>query len=174
MKSLNKKNQLLIIAYILSLVLCYFVAIVPSLEHYSNFVDQEKTLEELANINSKNSALLQKEKQLNDFLIEYKSNEMGSFQNELLHQINTYSTQSGITIIAFDAPHEVIENGLKTSSYLFKLKGDFKAILETLNQIENTPNIGLIKNLNFIKNKNYRTGKYYLTASVILEKKENI
>lgn len=173
MKIVNKKITLLLFTYGITLVFCYLMAVSPTIKYYNQYNKQLETLANFKKLNTTEKKLYQKDQQLNNFLNTYNRDDNTTFQNNLLQKLNRFCTTDKLEIIAFNAPHLFLSHGIITSSYSFTLKGNYKDILETLNSIENSPGIGVIKSIHFIKKKNYKTGKNYLTASVILEKKEN-
>ncbi|KFF12009.1 general secretion pathway protein [Flavobacterium hydatis] len=171
---LNRRNKLLLVGFFLTLCICYSFAISNTIGYYNEYSAKEK---QLANTNETPkliAQLVQKEKQLDSFLSQYNINPSESFQNDLLKQLNTYSTNYHLKIIDFKEPHSITEKGFVTTSYVFSLEGSFNGCLALLNKIENNPSLGNIKHLNFTKKRNYKTNVDQLSVEVIMQKNQGV
>ncbi|MCC9070884.1 general secretion pathway protein [Flavobacterium sp. F-65] len=171
---LNKKNKLLLVGFFLTLCICYSFAISNTIEYYKEYKAKEEQLLSTIETPKLISQLVQKEKQLDLFLSNYTINTTDSFQNDLLKQLNTYSTNYHLKIIDFKEPHIITEKGFITTSYIFSLEGSFNGCLALLNKIENDATLGSIKHLNFMKKRNYKTNLDELSVEVIIQRNQGV
>lgn len=171
---LNKKNKLLVAGFFLTLCICYSFAISNTITYYKEYKAKEEQLANTIESPKLISQLVQKEKQLDSFLSHYDVNITDSFQNDLLKQLNTYSSNYHLKIIDFKEPHIITEKGFVITSYVFSLEGSFNGCLALLNKIENDATLGSIKHLNFIKKRNYKTNLDELSVEVIIQKNRGV
>lgn len=168
----NKKNKILFLVFFATLYFCYTFAISNTLDNYFVY---KKNISMLTNDYDNPQMvfqLKQKEIQLNELLLKYNVTTSESLQNDLLKQLNFYSSTYHLKIIDFKEPHLIISNDFTNTSYIFSLEGSFNDCLALLNKIENNPTFGSIKHLNFIKKRNYKNNVDQLFVEVILMKEK--
>lgn len=167
---LDNRNKFLVAGLIAALWLCYNFAIANTVEYYSKYSVKADIVRGSANQPAELRTLTHREKQLDVMLEFYNADTGNSFQNGLLKELSVLSEKEGLSIVAFQQPHNYREKGIHTTSYLFSLKGSFNGILRVVNTIENNTSLGFIKHIAFIKKKNYKTNTQYLVADIILQK----
>lgn len=167
---LNKKNKLLLLGFIITLFLCYKMAIKKTIEYYSEYKSQKELIDNINNSPKVLSNLLAKEKQINQWLQE-NDNLSYSFQNELLKHLNFYCSSHNLRVVDFKEPHKITEKETETSSYIFSVEGNFNTVLGLINKIENNSGIGFIKHIATEKRMNYKTNTEYIVTTIIIEKK---
>jgi len=163
----KNKNILLIFGFIISLVICYQLAISKTFQQkqqYDTLKKQELLFESAPR---KLSLLKQKEVYYDSLLTKYQL-DGSSIQNNLLKSINTFADNNNLKIIGFIEPHVTIQNELTINTYEFVIEGGFNEINHLVYQLEQKTKFGEIVHLHFEKKKNYRSGKYYLQAKVLL------
>lgn len=168
--TLNRKNKILILGFLLALYICYSSAISNTIKYYNEYCAKSILITENNNSPKLAFQLGQKEKQLDLVLSQYNIKTSESFQNDLLKQLNNYSDTFHLKIIDFKEPHSITQKQFITTSYIFSVEGSFNGCISLLNKIENNPNLGSIKHLNFIKKRNFKTNTDQLFAEVILQK----
>ncbi|MGY3793185.1 hypothetical protein [Aquimarina sp. 433] len=117
------------------------------------------------------AALANKEKQL-DEILKQNNVEGNSIQNNLLKALNTLSSTSNFTIIAFEEPHIYKdEASQKTSTtYNFTLQGSYSSLIKVIYALEQSYSFGNIIHNNFEKKKNFKTGKNHLQCTIFLQR----
>lgn len=170
---LNRKNKLLILGLILSLYLCYSLAIDKTIEYYKQYKDQKELISTTNNNPKLLFNLLLKEKQIDQWLSknDYVST---AYQNELLKELNAYCSLHNLKIVDFKEPHKVIEKKSEINNYSFSVEGSFNTVLGLINKIENNPGLGFIKHLSTEKIMNYKSNEEYILTSLILQKRQDI
>ncbi len=166
--TIKQKNSALLIGFVTILILAYFLSISETLSlkrNYKNLKNQELLF---ANIPQRLQVLSQKEKYYDSLLQHYQITET-SLQNNLLKTIDRYAENHSIRVVSFNEPHSILQNGKKTHSYMFRVSGDFNAILGLAYQLEQRSKFGMIASLHFEKIKNYRTGKETLEGQFVLQ-----
>lgn len=171
---LNNKNKLLITGIVALGLISYKFAISKTIETYQLHQSQVKSLTDINVFSKSKNALIQKDIQLTNYLNKFKTDNSKSFQNKLLKEISSVCTSHHLKIINFKEPLEIKTNGLLVSYYKIQLKGNYRNLIEGINQIENTTNMGAIKNLHFLKQNPFVLETDFLTAQFIIEKKETI
>jgi hypothetical protein len=171
---LNKKNKILVLGFLLALYICYSFAISNTITYYKEYNLKNELISNNNNAPKLAHQLRLKEKQLDLVLSQYNITATESFQNDLLKQLNTYSTTYRLKIIDFKEPHITSEKNFVTTSYIFSLEGSFNGCLALLNKIENNPNLGSIKHLNFTKKRDYKTNTDHLFVEVIIQKNQGV
>jgi hypothetical protein len=168
--TLNKKNKLLLVGFVIVLYICYSFAISNTVNYYKEYQTKQQEIAADSNMPKLVGQLIQKEKQLDQILSQYDVNISESFQNDLLKKLTSYSDSYKLKIVDFQEPHTISQKGFTTTSYIFSLEGSFNGCLAVLNTIENNPSLGNIKHLNFVKKKNYKTNTDQLFVEVIMQK----
>nr|WP_315247395.1 hypothetical protein [uncultured Flavobacterium sp.] len=171
---LNNKNKLLIVGFFVVLYICYSFAISNTINYYKEYKNKQEEITADSNMPKLAGQLMQKEKQLDQVLVNYDMDVSASFQNDLLKQLTSYSENYQLKIVDFQEPHVVTQKGFIITSYIFSLEGSFNGCLALLNKIENTPSLGNIKHLNFIKTRNFKTNTDQLRLEVIVEKNKGV
>ena len=92
-----------------------------------------------------------------------------SFQQTLLKKINSFAEKEKITIISFEEPHEFERNEINLKTYFFEIKGDFRALLKLINELERQQ-LGQLVSVNFTKKKKYRTNRTALSCQFYIQK----
>lgn len=171
---LNNKNKLLIVGFLIVLYICYSFAISNTINYYKEYKNKQEEITAYSNMPKLAGQLMQKEKQLDQVLVNYDVDVSESFQNDLLKQLTSYSETYRLKIVDFQEPHIITQKGFIITSYIFSLEGSFNGCLSLLNKIENTPSIGNIKHLNFVKTRNFKTNTDQLRVEVIVEKNKGV
>lgn len=162
------KNILLVIGFIISLYLCYYLAISNTLVLKKEYNDLKKEELLFKNTPKQLSLLKQKEKHYDSILNKYQIQD-GSIQNNLLKTINITANLNSLKLVSFLEPHISNTNDLTIKTYQFIIEGSYNSILKLIHHLEQKTKFGEIINLHFEKKKNFRTGKHYLQASVLLK-----
>ena len=170
---LDRKNKILVFGFMATLYLCYAFAFSNTFIYYNEYQKQKELAESNLSDPALLEKLLQRERQLDTYLIRYSTAAGKTFQNELLKNLSVLSRKNKLKIVDFREPHAFAENGVKTTSYLFSLQGSFNGILLLMNSVENNPSLGIVKHISFIKKKDYKTNTDYLTAEIVLQKNES-
>jgi len=165
---LNKKNKILIGAFLIMLVLCYKLALENTLKLHHSYGDNLKKKELLSNIPAQLAQLSQKEqyytKQLSELHIDNSS-----MQNNLLKFLNLHTAKNKVQIIDFNAPHNYESEEHTINTFAFYLQGNYEGILKTIYALEQQKGFGEISHIQFEKQKNHRTKKTYLQARILLK-----
>lgn len=166
---LNRKNKLLVLGIVLTLYLCYSLAIKKTINYYNEYKTQKELIVNLNNNPKLLNSLIVREKQIDKWLIknDYASD---SFQNELLKQLNNYSSNHNLKIVDFKEPHQLTENETQINSYSFSVEGSFIKVLGLINSIENNSNLGFIKHFSTTKKMNFKTNEEYIITNIIVQK----
>jgi len=164
----QQKNIVLIIGFLVSLYICYQLAISKTLEQKEQHNELSKEVLLSKNGPKQLSLLKQKEVYYDSLLTKYQL-DGSSVQNNLLKVINAYSEANNIKVISFLEPHLIIKNELIIKTYDFTLEGQYNDINKLIYQLEQHTKFGEIINLKFEKKNNFRTGRYYLRARVLLK-----
>ena len=162
------KNILLVLGFLLTLIICYQLAIVKTIElntEYKGLKHQESFFK---NTPKQVSILKQKERYYDSLLTKLQLNG-SSIQNNLLKTINRYAELNNLKLISFLEPHTILKNDLTIKTYNFTLEGNYNNIINLIYQLEQKTKFGEVINLHFEKKKNFRTGKHYLQAKVLLK-----
>lgn len=169
---LNKKNKILIIAIIISLILIYKLAISKTVHYYGLLDSLNQKIENAAEQNNASNNLAIKNKKLDDILekLDYNS-EIKNQQNNLLKVINEDAEKYNLTVAAFEEPKTIIETTNKIAHYHFSIIGDYNNTLLLLNDLENKATFGKIKHFKTEKKTNYKENSKFITTEIILEKK---
>lgn len=167
---LDRKNKFLLLGFLLTLYISYVFAISRTITYYKEYKSKNELIATNTITPKLALQLYQKEKQLDLILSQYNITPSESFQNDLLKQLNMYSTAYHLKIIDFKEPHIITEKGYTATSYIFSLEGSFNGCLALLNKIENNATLGTIKHIDFIKKKNYKTNGDELFVEVVLVK----
>ena len=164
----RSKNILLIIGFVLTLILCYTLAISKTIEQKQTY-NTLKTQEELfKNAPKQLSLLSQKQRYYDSLLTKYQLNG-SSIQNNLLSQITAFSEDHQLKVISYLEPHILVKNELTMRTYEFVIEGEYNSINQLIYQLEQHSKFGDIISLHFERKKNFRTGRYYLQARVLLQ-----
>lgn len=162
------KNTILILSFLITLMVCYQLAIVKTIDlkkEYNNLKQQEILF---ANTPKQVMLLKQKQQYYDGLLSKYQLNG-SSVQNNLLKTINIFADSTNIRVIGFLEPHIIHKNDLKISTYQFTLEGDYNAIIKLIHKLEQDTKFGEIIHLAFEKKTNLRTGNVSLQAQILLK-----
>lgn len=169
---LNKKNKMLVFGFIVSLYVCYNLALSKTLFYRSQY---KSNLEiEEGNLNNPRllAQLKNKETEIDKWLLANNSN-LSNFQNELLKQISEFSETYRLKVVDFKEPHRFMENKSVIENYTFSVEGSFNNTLIMLNKMENKHNLGQVKHVSTQKKMNYKTNEDYLITTVVIQKTTN-
>lgn len=169
---LDKKNKLLIFAFVVLLYICYTFAVKNTIVYYSQYNSLKNTAEIIGYTPKQLAELSMREKHLDNALLKFNENNSTSFQNMLLKNIALLAGDYNLIIVNFGQPHIITDSKIKTSSYSFTIRGSFNGILLSVNRIENNPVLGYVKHISFIKKTDYKNNLDYLEATIILQKIE--
>lgn len=164
----KQKNILLVIVFIITLFICYQLAIRKTLDQKRQFnvLNQEALL---FKDGSKKLYLIKQKEHYYDSLLTKNQLYGSSVQNNLLKFINTFARKNNIKVISFLEPHKITKNGLTIKTYNFIVEGVYNDINGLLYELEQQTKFGEIISLHFEKKKDFRINKYYLQASVLLK-----
>lgn len=168
--SITKKNWILLAAFLITLWVCYELALAPTFllkqENTRLELKQQQyqnTLATITNLKAQNSAY-------DTLLNTYKISSDISLQSNLLEIVNTYCINNRLTIISFDKAHRFEENKNLLNTYSFKVRGSYTSILKLIYNLEQKNKFGKVSSVFFEKKKNYRTYRSYLNCEVYLQK----
>jgi len=167
----RNKNILLVTGLVLVLFIAYQYGFSKTFRISKEVTKLENQKQAYQSAPAQLAALANKEKQLNEIL--QKNNVEGnSLQNNILKTLNTLSTSSGFTIVAFEEPHTFVDKTSQktTTTYNFKLQGDYKSLLHVIYSLEQKYSFGNVIQLDFQKKKYFRTRKTYLQCNVLLQR----
>jgi len=162
------KNILLVVGFMITLVICYRLAVAKTIEQHKLYsqLKQEQTLfdnmpKQLAQLNHK--------KKFYDSILDVYQIKGSSVQNNLIQTINVFSKEKGVKIVDFGEPHLQQKDDILIKTYQFILEGDFQSLNGLIYQLEQKTKFGEIINVHFEKKKDLRTGKQFLQATVLLK-----
>ncbi len=170
----SKKNWFLIIGLLALVWISYsfsFSKTMVEKEIYKELLEQSNSVSDLP---SQLSYLKQQEKYYDSILRVNQINSENSFQNNLLRKINEHCKQNTMGIIAFQEPHIIVTEDSEISTYIFKIQGSFKDLIELVHNLEDEGNYGKILSFTFQKSLNYKTKKNYLECEVFLQRRQNL
>ncbi|WP_304145934.1 hypothetical protein [Mesoflavibacter zeaxanthinifaciens] len=166
--SKKQKNIVLIIGFVLTLFICYKLAINKTIHQKQQFDNLYKEILLFKNAPKQLSLLKQKEVYYDSLLTKYQLYG-SSIQNNLLKVINTFSNDNNLKVVSFLEPHTITKNDLIVKNYEFVVEGNYNDINQLIYQLEQKTKFGEIINLHFEKKKNFRTGRLHLQAKVLLK-----
>jgi hypothetical protein len=164
----RNKNILLILGFIAVLFLCYQVSIKKTFALKTEITKLNDSISRYEYLSKESQNLKAKESYF-DSILSTNNLKNISIQNNILEDLNTLSEKKGFSIIGFNEPHSISENGINISSYAFTVQGDFNDILELIYHFEQETNLGKISHVNFEKKKNYRRNSNYLECFIVIE-----
>lgn len=164
----KQKNIILVIGFLLSVYICYQLAISKTLDQKAQHdrLSKEVMLSKNA---PKQLLLLNKKAVYYDSILSKHHLAGTSIQNNLLKFINSNAEAHNLKVVSFLEPHVINQNELVIKTYDFTVEGDYNNINQLIYQLEQRTKYGEIINLHFEKKKNFRTGKSYLQARVLLK-----
>lgn len=166
--TIQQKNRLLVVGFLATLVMGYFLSISETLSLKRNY-DQLKENERIfKNIPQRLGVLSQKEAHYDSLLVSHQITET-SLQNNLLKALERYAESEQIKIVSFNEPHTYSEKDKTVNSYAFTVSGNFNAILGLAYELEQRSKFGMIASLEFEKIKSYRTNKVSLEGDFVLQ-----
>lgn len=164
-----QKNSILLLGFLLSLWVCFVLAITPTLELKSQVdVLKKKHFENQQILSNLNSLLLQK-KQYDQLLEKHHLSSRTSLQNNLLEVINQFGKENKLSIISFNKPHSFNNKNTRFKTYSFKVRGSYSSILKLIHSLEQKYSFGKISSCSFEKKKNYRTYRSYLDCEIFIQ-----
>jgi uncharacterized protein YnzC (UPF0291/DUF896 family) len=165
----KNKNRLLIVGFFVVLFIAYSFSIKKTMEAKGLLTTLRSEKELQSNAQSKIFNLQQENAHLDSILRKKDLSIENSFQQTLLKKINSFAEKEKITIISFEEPHEVERNEIHLKTYFFEIKGNFRALLKLINELERQQ-LGQLVSVNFTKKKNYRTNRTALTCQFYIQK----
>ncbi|GAA3553780.1 hypothetical protein [Snuella lapsa] len=162
------KIILLLLGFLLTLTLCYQLAISKTIELNVTYKDLKQQEALYKNAPRQMSLLKQKQHYYDSLLTKYQL-QGNSVQNNLLKSINTFADSTNIKVVHFLEPHKVVNNDITINTYQFTLEGDYNNMVRLIHKLEQKTKFGEIINLHFEKKKNFRTGTFYLQLHVLLK-----
>jgi hypothetical protein len=167
-----KKNSILVSAFIVLMLLCYSMAIEPTLD----LINETKVLNKEKRTNEQGldqlQYLSQQNKQLKEVLETYSIHNGASVQNNLLEIVNIFGKENNLNIVSFDEPHSFTEQESLLNTYAFQVRGSYTSILKLMYVIEQQYKFGKLVSCSFEKKKNYRTYKSYLDCTIYIQRVE--
>ncbi len=167
MKS-NTKLILLAIGVIITLLLCYKMAIANTISLRKEYQMLSKELLFFDEIPEQLS-VLNKKKKYYDSLLSEMNIENTSIENNLLRVLNTEAKKNNLNVIDFNNHHLYSDNHGELKTFIFTLQGDFTNLLKTIHQFEVNGNFGEVIHVEFNKKKNYKTNKDFLNATIFIQ-----
>ncbi len=164
----KSKNILLLCGFMVTLFLCYQLAISKTISLKRNYEDL-KTQELLFSNTPKQISILKQKQHYYDSILSSNKIKGNSVQNNLLEAVNTFAKNNEVKIVSFVEPHLIRQNDLKISTYQFSLEGNYNNLIELVHKLEQETRFGEIINLHFEKKKNFRTNSFYLRVNVLLK-----
>ncbi|WP_442267057.1 hypothetical protein ACSIGC_04990 [Tenacibaculum sp. ZS6-P6] len=165
----KKKNLLLLIGFVLSLPLLYFISFSNTFELKEKYKNLIKEKESADNISTNLMMLKQEEKYIDSILKSENILLNNSFQQILLKKINSYKQKNKVEIVEFNNYVQVSDNGIKCQIYPITIRGDYNSLLQFLNFFEKE-GLGEIKSYSFIKKKDYSRRKEYLNLEILFKR----
>lgn len=164
----RKKNKILIVVAIISLILTYHLGITKTVSEYYRFVN----LKGKSKIFQNNTDQFKNLKELNIYydslLIDQKWTGI-SLQYDLLNALTSYAPKHGIYINKFSNPYQVILEDGVLNTYSFSVRGSYNNLISLINWLEQMHNFGEIIHLSFIKKNNRKSNTDYLELEVLLQ-----
>ncbi|WP_190808386.1 hypothetical protein [Flagellimonas sp. S3867] len=167
----RKKNIVLILLILLSLLLCYKLAISNTLALKREYGALTKEEGLYKNIPQQLSLLSKKEAYLDTVLQDLNINNT-SMENNLLRIINQEVSKNQLSLIDYNPAHISKQNETNFITYNFTLRGSFPSILKAIYSIEKHSGFGEIIHVDFTKEKNYKTRRNFLEASIYIQSLE--
>ncbi len=165
---ISLKNKLLFAGTLLLFLASYKLAIRNSIAALHEYRELTSRSDLTGDIPEKIAILRQKEIYFDSILSKMDLGDT-SIQNNLLRVLNQEAMKNEIRVMDFNEPHTFIEDGHRTNTYSFNLKGGYGNILKTIHNIEQKGNFGKVVHLYFEKKKNYRTKESYLEVTVFVQ-----
>ncbi len=167
----RNKNILLIAGLLLVLFFAYHFGFAKTFSVSEEVSKLESQKQAYQSAPAQLAALANKEKQL-DEILQKNNVEGSSLQNNILKTLNSLSTDSGFSIIAFEEPHIFRDETSQkmTTTYNFTLQGDYKSLINVVYALEQKYSFGNVVQVNFEKKKNFRARKTYLQCTVLLQR----
>lgn len=169
--SYRKKNRILIVSFLILLYVVYHFSVKKTIEHKYALEELVKEKKLLDNASFRITNLQNRNKSLTEVLEKSNISVSNSFEQILLQKINNLSEKLGLNIVSFNKPHVFQEKNIKTTTYIFELKGSYKLLLEFLNLIDGE-GLGKIESTSFEKRKDYQKNNYYIILKIFLKKRE--
>jgi hypothetical protein len=165
----KNKNILLVVGFFVVLFIAYSFSIKKTMEAKELLTTLWSEKELQSNAQSKIFNLQQENAHLDAILRKRDLSIENSFQQTLLKKINSFAEKEKITIISFEEPHEFERNEINLKTYFFEIKGDFRALLKLINELERQQ-LGQLVSVNFTKKKKYRTNRTALSCQFYIQK----
>lgn len=165
----KNKNILLVVGFFVVLFIAYSFSIKKTMEAKELLTTLWSEKELQSNAQSKIFNLQQENAHLDAILRKRDFSIENSFQQTLLKKINSFAEKEKITIISFEEPHEFERNEINLKTYFFEIKGDFRALLKLINELERQQ-LGQLVSVNFTKKKKYRTNRTALSCQFYIQK----
>ena len=165
----KNKNILLVVGFFVVLFIAYSFSIKKTIEAKELLTTLWSEKELQSNAQSKIFNLQQENAHLDAILRKRDLSIENSFQQTLLKKINSFAEKEKITIISFEEPHEFERNEINLKTYFFEIKGDFRALLKLINELERQQ-LGQLVSVNFTKKKKYRTNRTALSCQFYIQK----
>jgi len=165
----KNKNILLVLGFFVVLFIAYSFSIKKTMEAKELLTTLWSEKELQSNAQSKIFNLQQENAHLDAILRKRDLSIENSFQQTLLKKINSFAEKEKITIISFEEPHEFERNEINLKTYFFEIKGDFRALLKLINELERQQ-LGQLVSVNFTKKKKYRTNRTALSCQFYIQK----
>lgn len=164
----KRKNQLLLAASVLFLLLCYFLAFKGTWALYSE-VQELETQIKLANGAPQKVAIMESRLAELDRLPGLKQNADTSIQQELLGVVTEYCQKTGTILREFPKTLVSEEGDYRVETNVFTVEGGFSKLLELVYLLEQKNRLGKIASVQYNSKRDVRTKALSLTASVYLQ-----
>lgn len=168
MTNIKMKNKIIIATFLLSLFLCYKLAILKTINARQQLNILSKESVQISNTSKELYQLKIKESYYDSLLNTYQFKNL-SIQNQILNILNEFSSNGSIEIKKFKEPHTIEENELIIKTFDLTIKANYNNIIKLVHHFEQKERFSEIINLNLKKIKNHKTGKYFLQAKILLK-----
>ena len=164
----KKRNQLLLIASAVFLLVCYWLAFKSTFVLHNEVNELEQQILLAKDVPQKLSVMQNKLGEL-DVLPGLKQNTDTSIQQELLGIVTGYCQKSGILLREFPKTMSSDEGDYRVETNVFVVEGGFVKLLELVYLLEQKSRVGKVASVLYSSKKDIRTKTLSLTATIYLQ-----
>lgn len=163
-----RKNQLLIAAFVILLLLVYSLAIKKTIHESKQVADAEKKIELAVNAPLM-AAQLQKELMLMNEKIGDKNLKGQNTAQTLLELVTNYCKNNRAVLREFPETNTSDQEGLRIETNRFVVEGNFSTLLNLVYLLEQKNKLGKISSVVYQLKKDFKTKNKVLIATVYLQ-----